>query len=122
MKPPWDAIVWWEVRRLPFNLVVGLTGLAVVVTVVSVGGRLAPPGEDAVEPLMLVFGSVAYGLAANIFYTLGWATEVLWTAGDTSRTAPLRARIFRLGLALSIALTLLPGVLVLVAWAIFGVH
>lgn len=120
IEAPWDAIVWWEIRRIPFNLAVGLVGFAASLTVVCVGGLLVKPGEDFVEPMLLIFGGVAYGLLANAFYTLGWVSELLWTWGDTSKTAPLRNRIFWLGLAASAGLTLLPAGAVVVLWALSG--
>lgn len=55
-------------------------------------------------------------------YCLGWVTELLWSGGDTSRTAPLRKRVFRVGIWFSVGVTLLPAVLVPVMWAIFGFH
>jgi hypothetical protein len=27
MQRPWDAIVWWELRRIPFNIFVLVTGV-----------------------------------------------------------------------------------------------
>ena len=120
MKRPWDAIAWWEKRRLPFNLVVLAAGLVSGLVIELVGGRLVKPGEDVEEPLGMILGIVAYAVAANLCYSLGWITELLWSGGDTSRTEPLRPKIFRLGLIASIALTLLPGILIPLAWAIWG--
>ena len=123
MKAPWDAIAWWELRRVPFNVVVGLTGLVGIAIIIGVGGLLVvKPGEDVVEPVLLYVVVPAYALAANVFYTLGWASELLWTWGDNSKTAHLRNRIFWLGLALSVGVTLLPVALVLALWAIFGLR
>lgn len=121
MKPPWDAILWWELRRIPFNLAVGLAGVIAIVAIFGIGGQMVTPGEDAVEPTLLLVGTAAYGLAANVLYTIGWASEWLWSGGGTARTAPFRQRIFRLGLALSVALTLLPAVLLLTLWTVVGV-
>jgi hypothetical protein len=69
-----------------------------------------------------MFAGVAlYALLANACYCLGWVTELLWSGGDTSRTAPLRARVFRAGILFSVGVTLLPAVLLPILWAIFGV-
>lgn len=120
MRAPWDAIVWWEIRRIPFNLAIGLVGFATSLTIVGVGDLLVKPGEDFVEPMLLIVGGVVYGLAANAFYTLGWVSELLWTRGDTSKTAAIRSRIFWLGLSASAGLTLLPAGAVVVLWALSG--
>jgi hypothetical protein len=56
-------------------------------------------GED-VKPLGLIVGALLYGFAANVLYTLGWISELLWSGGDTSRTEPFRKRVFSIGLVL----------------------
>lgn len=120
MKPPWDAIVWWEIRRIPFNFLVGVTGLIGIALVFWIGDILFPPGEDAIEPMLLFFGIPVYAIAANVCYTMGWASEV-WGWGDATEAANRRERLFRLGLALSIGLTTLPFVLLLALWTVFRI-
>ena len=120
MKRPWDAIVWWEKRRIPFNALVCIAGIASILIIELVGSHLVRPGEDAEEPFGIIIGAVAYGIAANICYSFGWITELPWSGGDTVRTEALRPKIFRFGLLFSIARTLLPSVLVPLAWAIWG--
>ena len=122
MKRPWDAVVWWEKRRILFNFVVLVTGLISGFIIEVVGSHFAAPGEDVEEQLGIMIGVVLYAVAANVCYSLGWITEILWSGSDTSRTEALRARIFRLGLVLSIVLTLLPALLIPLAWAIWGFH
>ena len=120
MKRPWDAIAWWELRRIPYNLLLGVLGLATIFVVLWVGSHFVRPGEDVEEPLGLVFAVVAYGIAANVFYTLGWISELLWSGGDTSRTEPMRRTVFWAGVIVSALLTVSPAVLVPAAWALFG--
>jgi hypothetical protein len=122
MRPGLEAVMWWERRRVVFNLAVLGAGIASVATVLLVGARLVRPGEDVVEPLVIVAGVPAYALAANACYCLGWVSELLWSGGDLARTAPLRNRVFRVGLWFSVGVTLLPGVVVPAVWAIFGFH
>ena len=106
--PPWDAIVWWEIRRIAFNLALLAAGLISVFVAMSTGFFF---------PAMIL-AIVAYALAANLFYTLGWISELLWSGGDTARTAPFRSRVFRFGLLGSVILTLLPGVLIAFVWVV----
>jgi hypothetical protein len=68
----------------------------------------------------MFFGAIAYGVFANLAYTLGWITELLWSWGDTERTEAMRPRIFWVGVAFSVTLTLLPALLVPLIWIIFG--
>ena len=71
-----DIILWWEARRLPYNLIVGGVGLCSLLlffAFTGASGKLAP-GEDAVEP----FALLAAPFLLNICYTAGWVTEVLF--------------------------------------------
>ncbi len=120
MKRPWDAIAWWEIRRVPFNLLVLVVGVLSGISLELIGSRFVNPGEDVVEPFGIVFWAIAYAVSANICYSLGWITELLWSWGDTTRTEALRPKIFRWGMIFSAAVTLLPGVLILLAWALSG--
>ncbi len=58
------AIKWWEKRRIWFNLSVGLAGLFIVL----------------MQPFSLllfdIIGIVAWGVFANILYSLGFLLEV----------------------------------------------
>jgi hypothetical protein len=88
MKRPFDAVVWWEIRRIPYNLIMAIAGIAALLVVLEVGSRLARPGEDFIEPVALLFGAVAYAIMANLFYTMTWITEISGAA--QTRAAPKR--------------------------------
>ncbi|WP_419320397.1 hypothetical protein ACN2C7_05645 [Caulobacter sp. ErkDOM-E] len=120
MSPPWSAIMWWELRRIPFNAVIALAGLASIAVMFVVGGRFTPPGGDVLEPTLLFVLVGGYAVAVNIAYTLGWISEWLWSAGRVENTAPVRPLVFRLGLAFSTLVTLAPACLILLVWAAFG--
>jgi hypothetical protein len=108
-SPPtlWRVVAWWELRRLPFNLVMGLyaaLNLAIFMWAISASGRLKP-GEDAVEPLALI----AAVILGNALYTLGWLVEAplrLAVPGLTSRFAPA---LLKLGFAAGFTLIALPA-------------
>lgn len=120
MKRPWDAIVWWEVRRIPYNAALALVGATATCIVLWLGSHFVAPGEDVEEPLGLLAGAALYSLCANVFYTLGWISELLWSGGDTSRTDQFRKRVFSAGLIGSCLLTLLPAALIPALWVILG--
>jgi hypothetical protein len=122
MKQPWDAIVWWEIRRVPYNAALAILGIITISALLWIGSHLFASGEGVDEPLGLIVGAVFYGLAANVFYTLGWISELLWSGGDTSKTQPFRKRVFFLGLIISCVLTLLPAVLIPALWWMLGFH
>ena len=117
-----DSILWWELRRIPFNGLILLAGLFSFGVIELIGSRLVKPGDDVVEPMALIAGSAAYVIAANLCYTLGWITELLWSRGDSSlaEAEAIRPTIYRRGLMFSLVLTLSPAILVPLAWAVFG--
>jgi hypothetical protein len=114
MKRPWDAIAWWEIRRIPFNLLILVLGLISGFIVTFAGSHVLKAGEDLGSPFLTV---VFYALAANLCYTFGWITELIWAWGDTAHTERMRPKVFRLGLIFSASLTLLPAVVFLLMWA-----
>src|SRR5687768_16470084 len=74
--PSMAVVLWWEARRVPYNVIVGVVGLgtpaimvAVAFTCESRGG--APFGLPDPPGLALV-GVVLYGIVANLCYTGGW--------------------------------------------------
>ena len=101
-RSPSAVIGWWERRRPLYNAVVGATGL-VTVSVLSV----------VLGPMMFVqpgtwIGITAYGVAANLCYSLGAPTELLlerWLGRETYGLGPA---LFRYGLIYSVGLTLFP--------------
>jgi hypothetical protein len=120
MRRPWDAIVWWEIRRIPFNLIVLVVGFASGLVIELIGSRLVKPGEDVEEPIGIMIAIIGYGVAANLCYTLGWITEIVWSGGDTIRTEAMRPKVFRAGIIFSVVLTLLPAILIPLTWLVFG--
>lgn len=113
-------IGWWERRRLAYNVAVGLTGL-VTLGVVAVFSLL-PPSTGLRIPWV---APVAYGVLANVCYTLGWFIESGLHVAFRGEIRPVGPLLFRQGVAFAIGLTLLPTVvagvawLARVAWAIF---
>jgi|SRR5215510_2449356 len=120
MKRPWDAVIWWELRRIPYNVLLLVVGVLCLLSILVMGKYFVRPGEDVIKPLEMVTGVVVYGVLANIAYTLGWVTELLWSWGDTERTEPRRPLIFWIGVTFSVAVTLLPAFLIPLLWVVFG--
>jgi hypothetical protein len=70
-----QIILWWEKRRIIYNIIVGFTGfisLLLFFFFIDKSGVLKP-GEDAIEPLALLISPILI----NISYTLGWVVEVI---------------------------------------------
>jgi hypothetical protein len=118
-----DVIGWWETRRVPYNLIVGSTGIisCVIISIVGLGSYFFFDSDFGLpgSPLFAVFGILLYGIAANVFFTGGWLAELIvrkiWPR-EADRFATLS---FSLGLMFSVLLTLTPGIVVGVG-GIFG--
>ena len=104
---PWRVVAWWEVRRIPFNVVVGGYGafcFVIFLWAITTSGHLQP-GEDAVEPIILLAAPVGI----NVLYTLGWIVEVparFLVPGLSPRFGPL---LLKLGLGLGLFLITMPA-------------
>ncbi len=104
-----EVIVWWELRRIPFNLIVGVAGILTVFTLSALQMKftnyfILPPGG---APFVL-FEIVFYGIAANICYTAGWIVELASRLVWKDYTRHLGKISFAAGLIFSVLLTLSP--------------
>ncbi len=109
-QPPsvswWWVVLWWEVRRIPYNILVGLYGtfcLLIFFWSITTSGHLEP-GEDAVEPMALF----AAPLGVNLCYTLGWLVEVPARKFSPSLSPRFGACLLKLGIGLSALLIGMP--------------
>lgn len=107
--PPLTArrtILWWEVRRIPFNVVIGGYGiicLAVFFLAIGSSGVLEP-GDDAVEPIALM----AAPFGVNCLYTLGWLVEATGRLLHPKLPASTGPLLLKLGIGLGLALISVP--------------
>lgn len=69
-------------------------------------------GEDAIEPLMLLFMPIA----VNVCYTVGWPVEIVLRKLRSDLNPKLGEFFFRVGLIFSFALISLPAVVWSVIW------
>jgi hypothetical protein len=108
----WQVIVWWELRRIPYNVIVGGAGCLTLAAMVLAGGLY---NLDAFpEP----FGFILVGLAINFFYAAGWLLELMLLA-LTGKDRAASLLLYKLGVAFSVCVILIPGVLFL-AYPLIG--
>jgi hypothetical protein len=112
----WDTIGWWETRRVPYNLIVGATGVVscIVVAIVAAGSYFLFDSDFGMPnpPLFAVFAVLLYGIAANICFTGGWLAELIVRKVWPSQVDRFSTLSFSLGLIFSILLTLTPAIVV----------
>ena len=109
----WQVIVWWELRRIPYNVIVGIAGVISLVlfyVFITASGGLKP-GEDAVEPLALVLAPIL----VNVAYTAGWVFEIALILLDR-RDVGVGPALYKLGLAFSLCAVAVPSVFWGVIW------
>ena len=105
---PFGTIAWWELRRVPFNIVIaaiGVVAFAIFATSIYSTGMLAD-GEDAVEPMALFLAPIA----VNICYTAGWILEVPLRLFHPSLTPAFSPRLLKFGFCFSVLIISLPAV------------
>ena len=106
---------WWESRRLTFNVIIGATGLVTLTAVKLIA--LLPPISTSM-PVFFWPGIVAYGLFANLCYSLGFVTEAAMQRAWHQETPRVGPYLFRQGLIFSVGLTLFPIALMGIGWGV----
>ena len=104
----WSVFCWWERRRIPYNFIIGSIGLfclVIFITCIDAAGVLKP-GEDAVEPLALMFAP----LLVNLCYTSGWLVDAPLRLIRPSFSPQFTPKLFRLGLIFSLFVVSFPAV------------
>jgi hypothetical protein len=108
-----QIILWWEARRLFFNIVVGVAGVVSIVVMLlsaTIAEKLFnEPFGWPDPPIFAFFGVIAYAVAANVCYTGGWMAELISREVWREKAKGLAEISFTLGIVFSFFLTLVPG-------------
>lgn len=118
----WQAIGWWEARRIPFNLIVGGVGvLACLVDIIIVVASHFLFDSDFGVPngFISLVVVLVYAVMANICFTGGWIAELIVRRAWPEEADRFATLSFSLGLVFSVFLTLTPG-LMLIAFGGFA--
>lgn len=123
MATAWQAIGWWESRRVPYNLIVGCVGVlsCMVACIVALGSYFLFNSEFGMPdpPLFAAFAVVLYAIMANVCYTAGWLGELIIRAAWPHQADRYASLTFASGLVFSVLLTATPAVL-LAFGGVFG--
>lgn len=104
-------IGWWEKRRLPYNLIIGGTGLVSATVVAFFMAFNGGPG--LVEWFQV---GLFWLIAANVCYTLGPAVEIALQKFLGRKLLPAGPLLFRAGLTIALGVALAPVIFVTVAY------
>jgi len=102
---PGQVILWWEARRIPYNIAVGIVGFVSVAVLLALGPRVAHPDEPLFSPFFMFGGILLYGVGANICYTAGWIVELAIRKFGAQSTDRFAQSAFKSGLLFSCLLT-----------------
>ena len=107
-----QKIIWWEERRVLYNLIVLIIGLISLLIskfcYLYIQKETLEPSEDFVEPIVILL----FAILCNVCYTFGWLTEIFVKKNTTY--AP---KMFKIGLFFTLFWVLLPAIIHLV-WTI----
>jgi hypothetical protein len=103
---PGRAIVWWELRRIPVNLLIGVYGMMCLLIFVVAIGRvdLLQPGEEVDELIAIIVAAIGF----NLCYTLGWLVEAPARALLPRLTPKFGRRLLLIGLVFSLLFITIP--------------
>ena len=115
---PAHVVAWWELRRLPYNVIVGATSLLTLLVFFAVawGCELSgglPLGQPK-PPLLVIIAIAAYWIVTNVFYTFGWILELLVARVWHVSTPVFGPIVFTMFTAISLVVTLIPAGLIIV--------
>jgi len=105
---------WWESRRLTYNVIIGATGVFTLAAMKLIA--IIPPLSFKL-PIFWP-GIIAYGIFANLCYSLGFATEAAMQRAWHEETPRVGPALFRQGLIFSVGLTLFPIGLMGISWGL----
>lgn len=110
-----DIIKWWELRRIPYNVIVGTAGVITLIVTIAVAAiaseKFGEPLGLPDPPIIAVFAVIGYGIGANACFTGGWLVEIIVRKIWHDQVGAFAQISFALGLVFSVLLTLAPAVL-----------
>jgi hypothetical protein len=106
-----EIVGWWEIRRIPYNLIIGGAGFVSLLLMLGFGSQVVAPGEDVIEPMALFFFGPLILIGANVCYTAGWVLESIPFKNYNGVIFPAYRWTFLAGILFSVGLLMVPGAL-----------
>jgi len=115
-----SVIGWWERRRIPYNLFVGVVALVCLVLYCFFlqASVFLEHGEDLFEPMAIIIAP----FVINLCYTAGWVMQLATRPLLRDRIKCVGPKLLKLGLAFSLFCVWLPAVIWFVYWCLLQMH
>ena len=102
-----QIIAWWEIRRIPYNAIIGISGifsLTLYFIFLELSGHLKT-GEDTIEPMALFIAP----FLVNICFTAGWILESIIKIIRQSKFKRKSKQFMKLGVGFSLFVVSFPA-------------
>lgn len=106
-RPWYKVLLWWEFRRLLYNLlliVLGFIALTILSFIVKDLWTFFSP------PIFFFMWTGVFIILANVFYTSGWIFQLITRKNNNSFIQKVTPRIFLYGIAFSFLIQLIPSI------------
>ena len=105
-----EIIIWWELRRILYNIIVLITGiLSIIILEKAASGRVhLALGEDLFEPILIPI----FAFLCNVCYTIGWLIEIFIRPSST-----FGPKMFKVGVYFTLFIVFLPATI----WSFIGI-
>lgn len=116
----WQVIRWWEFRRLLYNAILFVIGIASIFAMEFFAQKANSAGEapDLETGLTIIL----YAFMANACYTLGWVVELIGRRKNEASARERAKKLFLIGLWGSSLLTSAPFWFGLIFWMTHRSH
>ena len=110
---PWNKIiVWWEIRRVLFNIILILFGfISIQLTSFLPSTGYFKLDAGPALAVLIIASIVIFFVCANLLYTSGWVFQLITKKSNWKLIEIITARLFILGLIIALLVTLTPLIL-----------
>ena len=112
----WEIIKWWELRRIPYTIVVGALGILSYFIANSIIENYGQTGEEYLNPASLLIGVPVAIVVSNVCYTFGWIIELARKRTSQEESRGDRVFAFYSGMIFSILVMSFPVWVALLSW------
>ena len=108
----YHVIMWWELRRIPYNLTLLVTGILGILCMTLV--------VDGTGDFISGLSIMGFAFLANFIYTFGWVVELFLRFFNRHKATSFGLKSFKIGFIISICGTFVPTLIFGIAGLVRG--